>query len=280
MAPVKSNDAVMGGTAESAIDCLRKQLRSDIKARFKGQMPVEWPREFYKTHFLFYFAETFRKVCSLGGKDRAVVMEELKPTFSEIKSALKSTARRLSHQVQGQDPEQSNVNLRAALTCWEKIEEMKEALQAVKNGKADDYLVEHSREFSVRLAREASIKRESLAAVDEKQNGPVPKGQAPAKQTKTQAPHPDTRKQEVQQAQEQQKEPPQSSTGGGNTTECKELTHAQQNVQLRLSTGERSRQRNMQQRRRKSTSDPGAVAPLVRHQPLKGSPLRNVQTVS
>ncbi|CAH0035428.1 unnamed protein product [Clonostachys rhizophaga] len=237
MAPVKSNDAVMGGTAESAIDRLRKQLRSDIKARFKGQMPVEWPTDFYKTPVLFYFAETFRKVCSLARKDRAVVLEELEPTFSELESALKSTARNLSYQVQGQDPEQTIVNLTAAVTCWEKINEMKKALEAVKSGEADHYLEEHSREFSVRLAREASIKRESHASVDEKQNGPEPKGQAPAKQTEFQAPQSKTQKQEVQQAQEQQKEQSQSSMRGGNTTECKELTHAQLNARLRLSTG-------------------------------------------
>ncbi|CAG9942695.1 unnamed protein product [Clonostachys rosea f. rosea IK726] len=245
MAPVKSNDAVMGGTAESAIDRLRKQLRSDIKARFKGKMPVEWPTDFYDTRVLFYFAETFRKVYSLGRKDRVVVMEELKPTFSELESALESTARSLSRQVQGQDPGLTILNLMAAVKCWEKIRDINQTLEAVKSGEADEDLVKHFREFSVRLAREASIKRQSHAAVDEKQNGPELKGQAPAKQTDFQAPQPETRKQEVQQAQDQQKEPSQSRMRGDNTTECKKLTHAQLNARLRLST------------------DLGAVAPLI-----------------
>ncbi|CAG9996194.1 unnamed protein product [Clonostachys byssicola] len=201
MASAKSNDTVMAGTAESAIDRLRNQLRSDIKARFKGQMPRDWPKDFYERPFLYYFAETFLKVCSLERKeDRVVVMEELKPTFSELESALKLTARNLKHQAQDQDPEQAVVILTAAFTFWEKINEMNKTLEAVKSGEAHDYLMEYLREFNAGLAQEASVKRESHAAVDEKQNGPEPKEKAPAKQTDIQASQSGTRKQGVSRA--------------------------------------------------------------------------------
>ncbi|VUC30711.1 unnamed protein product [Clonostachys rosea] len=211
MASAKSNDTVMGGTAESIIDRFRRQLRSDIRARLKGQMPVEWPGVFYETPFLYFFADFFRKVCSLRLKDRVVVIEALKPTFSEMENALRTTARSLSHQRHGQDPVKTIRNLRGAVKCWEKLDDMNLTLEAIKTGKADKQLAEHVRETGARLAREAAVKTENRAAFHNEQDVHEAKREALAKQPDSQAPQPGLRKQEVQQTQQRQKEQPQSN---------------------------------------------------------------------